>query len=160
MTRRTSVALASAAALASLSLAACASAPPTASKPAGAAPPSLPQSPTMPAAEPAAIPSGPPLDLHDVHWPSASIPGQFCSIPAPVKLKGGYATASSVRWGHVLLYAGPQITYGNLGGNAGEVAAMEVMCSNGGGTADGQLADSYIIFTGAGRKVTDRKTHV
>lgn len=154
MTRWTAVARFAAAALVPLSMAACSGTRSAAREPTATAQATLPQSPAASATEPATTPSGPPLDLRSVGWSSASIPGQFCYVPATVKLKGGHGTGSSSRWGHVQFYAGSRIAYGNLGKNVGEIAAMQVMCMNDVPTAAGQLVDSYIIFTGAGGKLT------
>jgi hypothetical protein len=99
-----------------------------------------------------AAPSSPALNLHNVNWPDASIPGKFCDVPGTVRLNGGTATVSSSRWGNAELNEYPPVIYGNLGSSAGEIAAVNVWCTVG-ATADAQRADSYIIFTGAGGKL-------
>jgi hypothetical protein len=171
MTRRSIVAWITAAALTPLTLAACTSTAPRQSRPAATAQgtsaqtlpapaqtlpvPSqtLPASAPHQAATPPATPSGPPLDLHSVNWPDVPIPGQFCGVPGTARLKGGTAAASSSRWGQVQLNEYPPVIYGNLGGSTGEIAAINVWCTVG-FTADAQRADSYIVFTGTGRKLT------
>ena len=97
---------------------------------------------------------GPPLNLQSVNWPNASIPGQYCDVPGSVQLKAGEANASSTWWGHVQFLKNSPVVYGNLGGQVQEVAAVPVICTNGGGTADGQLVEAYLIFTGVGGKLT------
>lgn len=158
MTCRSIVAWITAVALTPLTLAACTStAPQQSQSPAtvqGVPAQTLPASATAPAVTPAATLSGPPLNLHSVNWPGAPIPGQFCDVPSTVRLNGGTATASSSRWGHVELNEYPPVIYGNLGSSAGEIAAVNVWCTIGVPTADAQRADSYIIFTGAGGKLT------
>lgn len=159
--RRNAVARIAAAALTPCILAACASAPAHPHQSAATTRTAVPQSPatsaTAPATEPAVTPSSPPLNLRTVNWSNASIPGQFCYVQATVSLEEGKATALSSRWGNVefIEYTeGSPVIYGNLGGNAGEVAAVKVMCTNGGGMADSILVYSYIIFTGARGKLT------
>jgi hypothetical protein len=41
----------------------------------------------------------------------------------------------------------PWVFYGDLFGSGLDVAALDVFCSNTGGTADGQIQDSWVIFT-------------
>jgi hypothetical protein len=158
MAYRSTMARIAAVALTPLILAACASTAPHQPQPPAtvhAVPAqTLPASATAQAVTPAATPSGPPLYLHSVSWPDASIPGQFCGVPATVRLNGGTTTASSSRWGHVELDEYPPVIYGNLGSSVGEIAAVNVWCTIGVPTADAQRADSYIIFTGAGGKLT------
>jgi hypothetical protein len=156
MTRRRIVAWITAVALTPLTLAACTStahrqsqSPATAQ---GTPAQTLPVSATAQSVTPAAAPSGPAFNLHNVNWPDASIPGQFCDVPGTVRLNGGTATASSSRWGNVELNEYPPVIYGNLGSSVGEIAAVNVWCTVG-ATADAQRSDSYIIFTGAGGKL-------
>lgn len=98
--------------------------------------------------------ASPALELRGVNWANAVIPGQFCGIPGTVRLRAARATASSARWGQVQFYEDTRVIYGNLGGDVQQIAAVPVMCTNGVGTAEGQLVDAYVIFTGSGGKLT------
>ena len=93
-------------------------------------------------------------NLHHVDWANVSIPGQFCSVPGFVKLKGGQATSFSTKWGSVRFSEIGPVIYGDLGGAGQEEGAVSVWCDNGGGTADSELAQAYLIFDGAGGKLT------
>jgi hypothetical protein len=55
----------------------------------------------------------------------------------------------------VLVWAGWQRpVYGDLGDDVGEVAALDFSCTNGGGTADGELLNGFVIFSGEGGNLT------
>jgi hypothetical protein len=86
--------------------------------------------------------------LRAVDWGNAVIPASVCGAAQPIHLSNGQAVVDSTRWPdfprvHVTL--GP-VQYGNLGGDAHQEAAVDIWCDNGGGTADGQLADTWVIF--------------
>jgi hypothetical protein len=49
---------------------------------------------------------------------------------------------------------GGGVLYGDLGGDAGQVAALYFSCTNGGGTADGELLNGYVVFSGGGDKLS------
>ena len=98
--------------------------------------------------------TAPALDLHSVDWMTTTVPGPVCpGVTAPIQLSGGQATIPTPAG----LDAGtPQlavsegtVVYGDLYGNGRDVAAVNVLCSNTGGTADGQLESSWVVFSGA-----------
>ncbi len=102
------------------------------------------------------------IDLHKVKWANAMLPGSVCGVPYPIRLHNHVAVAVSHRWGkrwrsaswpdwpRVTVDAGwDHVVYGDLDGDRHDEAALVVGCSNGGGTADGFLAYSQVIFTAA-----------
>src|SRR5579859_1662432 len=100
----------------------------------------------------AAQPAGrPPLDLHHVHWGDVAVPGWLCRVRGPIQLHHGDARLRHSGFGPLdVSEAGP--AYGNLGGGQ-QVAALQVWCSNQGGTAAGQLAEGLVVFSGAGGRL-------
>ncbi len=91
------------------------------------------------------------LNLHHVNWGDVAIPGQLCRVKGEIRLHKGLAKVSHSGYGPLEVSAfGP--AYGDLGGGQ-QVAALQVWCSNQGGTAAGQLAEGLIVFSGAGGKL-------
>ncbi len=93
-------------------------------------------------------------DLHDVDWQNTPVPGQFCDVSGLVRIKKGQGWASSAKWGRVQFYVSSPVLYGNLQGGGTQDAAVQVWCDNGGGTADGQIAEAYLIYRMRGRTLT------
>src|SRR5581483_11553729 len=95
--------------------------------------------------------------LHVVDWRQATVPGSVCGASAPIHLrnKGGFSDAvvKSNRWPDWprvevdALWEGSRPVYGDLDGDWSDEGALIVDCSNGGGTADGQLAFAAVIYT-------------
>jgi len=88
---------------------------------------------------------------HPPNWNDAVLPGQVCGSNRPIHLHEGHAFVKSTRWPgtprvHVFLST---VHDGALSTHQ-PVAALDVWCDNGGGTADGQLADSWVIESTAG----------
>jgi hypothetical protein len=91
------------------------------------------------------------LNLHHVTWGDVAIPGQLCRVKGVIRLHKGQARISRSGYGPLEVSAfGP--AYGDLGGGQ-QVAALQVWCSNQGGTAAGQLAEGIIVFSGAGGRL-------
>jgi hypothetical protein len=91
----------------------------------------------------------PPTDFRSTIWNSVVLPGSVCEAPGEIRLHSGQASVPSSRLvsgtGHV--YASlATVAYGTLSRNMPEVAAVNVWCTNGAGTADGELADSWVVF--------------
>lgn len=87
-----------------------------------------------------------PKGLHGVDWTSIAIPGLVCGAPTPVRLRDGSATVVSMTdpwWDFVNVNTEPPV-YGVLAGV--RVAVLTTECDNAGGTADGQLAFSAIVY--------------
>jgi hypothetical protein len=98
-----------------------------------------------------ALASARPLNLHHVKWGDEAVPGQVCRVNGPIRLHDGLAKLNHSGYGPLdVSVTGP--FYGDLGGGQ-QVAAVQVLCSNQGGTAAGQLADSIVVFSGAGGKL-------
>lgn len=93
-------------------------------------------------------------NLRHANWANMTIPVKFCAVPGLVKLKQSQATAVSGKWGKIQIFEDSHILYGRLQGYSGEDAAISVWCDNGGGTADGQLAQAYLIFNQRGTRLT------
>jgi hypothetical protein len=98
--------------------------------------------------------NGPPrhaLNLHHVNWGDVTIPGQLCRVKGVIRLHKGQARISHSGYGPLEVSAfGP--VYGDLGGGQ-QVAALQVWCSNQGGTAAGQLAEGLVVCSGAGGRL-------
>jgi hypothetical protein len=95
----------------------------------------------------------PPGDFRSVQWGNVSVPGAVCDTSTPIQLNQGNATINTpagMSWGGtpqvVIMEApsgSPTVVYGDLYGTGQEVAALDVFCDNTGGTADGQLQNSW-----------------
>jgi len=103
------------------------------------------------------------LDLHKVDWANATLPGAVCGAPHPIHLhqNKGFVSPIPHRFSHDDFYSqrgvdvgsGP-VVYGDLAGNHHDNAGLQVVCTNGGGTADGQLLWSWVIFSGRGARLS------
>lgn len=96
------------------------------------------------------------LNMHAVRWKDAAVPGSVCGSLQPiVQLHEGQGFAISHRWPplSIVEFVGGSdpVVYGDLDGDGRDEAAVGVYCSNGGGTADGVLADARVIYTAAAR---------
>ena len=81
-------------------------------------------------------------------WGSVAVPGWLRRVNGPIRLHHGAARLRHSGFGPLdVSETGP--AYGNLGGGQ-QVAALQVWCSNQGGTAAGQLAEGLVVFSGAG----------
>lgn len=88
-----------------------------------------------------------PIKLHHLRGAPSSF-GIAEITPIPLRWKP-YNFPS---WQRVELWTNGPI-YGDLGGDAGAVAALSFSCTNGGGTADGELLNGSVVFSGAGDKL-------
>ena len=98
-------------------------------------------------AAPAAAPN-----VHAVAWKSVTVPGSVCGAKAPIQLHDGQAVVTSTRFGRVSVSTEPPV-YGDLSGSGQDVAALGVICSNGGGTAASQLAFARVVYGLTGSKL-------
>ena len=95
-----------------------------------------------------AQPAGQALNLHHVKWGNVAVPGPLCRVDGPIQLHNGDARLKHSGFGPLdVSEEGP--AYGNLG-HGQQVAALQVWCSNQGGTAAGELAEGLVVFSGAG----------
>ncbi len=91
------------------------------------------------------------LAIETVDWKSVSLPGSVCGSSQPIHLQSGQATVASSRFpGTTTVHvSSATVVYGDLTGRGQDEAALNVWCDNGSGTADGQLANSWVVFSGA-----------
>jgi len=89
-----------------------------------------------------------------IDWANSVLPGAVCKSSKPIELRNHSATLTRTGFGNVNshpnpyvvdVYAASDVVYGNLAG-VGDAAAVDVTCSNNGGTADGQLRFADVIF--------------
>jgi hypothetical protein len=86
-------------------------------------------------------------DLHQMDWDTAPLPPRLCGIPTVTTLRGGLAKTTSDTWGGVTVGV-TLAAYGDLMGDEGDEAALEVFCDNGGGTAASVLEYGIAVYTG------------
>ena len=79
-------------------------------------------------------------------WGDVTVPGWLCRVNHPIQLHHGDARLRHSGFGPLdVSETGP--AYGNLGGGQ-QVAALQVWCSNQGGTAAGELAEGLVRSAG------------
>jgi hypothetical protein len=88
-----------------------------------------------------------PPAFKSVHWDRATLPGAVCGASAPIKLAHGTADIKSSRWVGTVVVGLAEVRYGDLTGHGPDQVALNIWCTTTSGTADGQLADSWVIFT-------------
>ena len=88
------------------------------------------------------------LHAQGVNWGDIAIPGQMCEVSGNIQLHDGTARLSHSGLGPLVVQLGT-VTRGFLAHGFG-VAALNILCSNQGGTAAGQLADGIFVFASAG----------
>jgi hypothetical protein len=98
------------------------------------------------------------LPLQAVGWQNEALPGAACKASRPIRLHHHVAQISHTGFGDVnssgsnpdlvQVAAAYDVTYGHLGG-VGHAAAVDVVCSNNGGTADGQIRFAEVVFGGS-----------
>jgi hypothetical protein len=89
-----------------------------------------------------------PLNLRHADWDDVSVPGSVCGTSETVKLHNWSAIVRSNRWPsfpRVDVAGVDHLVYGDLVPGS-EAAAMQVSCSNLGGTAAGQLAFAVVVY--------------
>jgi hypothetical protein len=102
------------------------------------------------------------LPLQAVGWQNETLPGAACKANSPIRLRNHVAQISHTGFGDVNSFgsnpdlvqvaAAYDVTYGQLGG-VGPAAAVDVVCSNNGGTADGQVRFAEVVFSGTATNV-------
>jgi len=98
------------------------------------------------------------LPLQAVGWQNETLPGAVCKSSGPIRLYNHVAQLAHTGFGNVhssgsdpdrvRVAAAYEVTYGQLGG-VGPAAAVDVVCSNNSGTADGQIRFAYVLFAGS-----------
>jgi len=104
-----------------------------------------------------AAPAQTTLPLQAVGWQNETLPGAACKANGPIRLHNHVAQISHTGFGDVDsrgpnrdlvdVAAAYNVTYGQLRG-VGPAAAVDVVCSNNGGTADGQIRFAEVVFSG------------
>lgn len=112
---------------------------------------------------------GPAISVHDpkqairtVDWNSTGVPASICGGAGFVTLHGGDGLVSSALWpdawqggdpavlpNQVAISVSPVVEYGDVDGDGYEDAAVSIWCTNGGGTAAGQLTNGLALFSDA-----------
>ena len=105
------------------------------------------------------------FDIHKVDWASVTLPGATCDASKPIRLHHGNAFVTPIprRWsrdsfdgkrGVTVSSAWDAVVFGDLAGSGEDDAGLNVNCNNGGGTADGALLYSWVIFSGHGGRLS------
>ncbi len=105
------------------------------------------------------------FDIHNVDWASVTLPGAVCAAPKPIRLHHGRAFVTPIprRWSRDSFYGkrgvtvdsgGNAVVFGDFAGSGEDDAGLNVDCNNGGGTADGALLYSWVIFSGSGGRLS------
>ena len=97
-------------------------------------------------------------DLHALDWRKVTLPGGACESSRPIRPhRYEYGPAALIHadvdlmwWNPVVVDSWSKPVFGDLDGDGRDEAALEVVCSNGGGTAGGQLLFSAVIFKAVG----------
>jgi hypothetical protein len=87
-------------------------------------------------------------NIRSVDWSDVSVPGSVCGAEKPIRLHDGSAMVQSAVepwWPAVVVSTGLNPSYGKLAGR--QVAVLGLACSNGGETADGELASAAVVYT-------------
>jgi hypothetical protein len=99
------------------------------------------------------------LNLHRVNWRDITLPGAACDGASSIRLHDGEGLLSPIpsKWvgddfrdRHGVTVDASLPIYGDLFGSGADVAAIDVSCNNGGGTADSALLYSLVIFRARG----------
>ena len=98
------------------------------------------------------------VPLHATAWPNEELPGAVCEASGPIRLRNHVAQVAHTGFGNVdssgsdpdlvRVAAAYDVTYGRLDG-VGPAAAVDVVCSNNGGTADGQIRFADVVYGGS-----------
>lgn len=105
------------------------------------------------------------FDLHKVDWASVTLPGSVCGASRPVRLHHGSAFITPIprrfsrdsfpgKRGVTVDSSWNAVVFGDLAGSGHDDAGLAVNCNNGGGTADGVLLYTWVIFSGRGGRLS------
>jgi len=102
------------------------------------------------------------LPLQAVGWPNETLPGAVCRSSRQIHLHHHVAQIAHTGFGDVNSFgsdpelvevtAAYHVTYGQLRG-VGPAVAIDVVCSNNGGTADGQTRFADVVFSSSATSV-------
>src|SRR4051794_40210745 len=85
-------------------------------------------------------------DVHGVTWNEVVVPGRTCATRQPIHLDRGHAVVRSALYPTPIGVNAGGVVYGDLDGDGQDEAALSVECDNRGGTADGQLRFTWVVF--------------
>ena len=105
------------------------------------------------------------FDIRKVDWAGVTLPGAACDALRPIRLHHGRAFVTPIprQWSRDQFYgkrgltvgsASDAVVFGNFAGGGEDDAGLDVDCNNGGGTADGALLYSWVIFSGRGGRLS------
>jgi hypothetical protein len=86
---------------------------------------------------------------HSVNWGDIAVPGQLCRVDGQIQLHNGITRLSHSGLGPLFVQEFA-VTHGDLE-RGFPVAALQILCSNQGGTAAGKLAEGIFVFADAGQ---------
>jgi hypothetical protein len=91
-------------------------------------------------------------NVHAIDWKRVALPGAACGSSRPIHWQQAFLHSDvNLRWWNpVWVSSWEKPVFGDLDGDGRDEAALEVVCANGGGTADGQLAFSTVVFKAYG----------
>jgi hypothetical protein len=94
-------------------------------------------------------------DVHTVDWRNVPVPGAACGATAPIPIRNGGAFISSPSepWWPVVQVVAESPVFVDLNGDGHDEAVVRVVCSNGGGSADGQLGFADVVYSATGGKL-------
>jgi hypothetical protein len=92
-------------------------------------------------------------DVHTLDWGSVPVPGAACGTSGPVRVHGGEALVRSAiePWWPVVQVVTQRPVFADLDGDGSDEAIVRVVCSNAGGSADGQLGFADVVYRMTGR---------
>lgn len=95
--------------------------------------------------------------IHSVDWDNAAVPGAVCDAPHKIRLHNGSATINTppglVATTSRVVVREATVAYGDVQGNRDDLAAVNVSCASTAGTADAEIADSWVIYRARGRSL-------
>jgi hypothetical protein len=100
-----------------------------------------------------------PNDIRCQDWNNIVVPASVCNAKGTVRLREGKSSVYSDAWPEydsVEVVAGseddePEVVYGDLDQDGHEEALLALWCTNGSGTASGQLGQGWVVFRLADR---------
>ncbi|MCA1844314.1 MAG: hypothetical protein LC792_14220, partial [Actinobacteria bacterium] len=106
--------------------------------------------------------STPRRDIRETDWPNGAYPASVCGGSGTVQLLSSRGLVSSARWRDAwqgndpprmksqveVSFDGP-VQYGDLDGDGKPEAVVPIWCTNGGGTAAGQLGQALVVYSGS-----------
>jgi hypothetical protein len=95
--------------------------------------------------------------IHSVDWGDAAVPGAVCDAPHQIRLHNGSDMINApprlvARTSRVVVREAT-VAYGHVQGDRDDTAAVNVSCATTAGTADGEIADSWVIYRTHGRSL-------